>query len=53
MGSITDAPPTIYPLDLHYLNLQRELHRIFQTLALAAQTLNGLATYNMLVFTFS
>jgi len=30
------SPKTIHPLDLHYLNLQRELHRTFQTLALAA-----------------
>jgi hypothetical protein len=30
------SPRTIHPLDLHYLNLQRELHRTFQTLALAA-----------------
>ena len=28
-------PKTIHPLDLHYLNLQREMHRTFQTLALA------------------
>ena len=30
------SPKTLHPLDLHYLNLQRELHRTFQTLALAA-----------------
>jgi hypothetical protein len=30
------SPKTIHPLDLHYLNLRRELHRTFQTLALAA-----------------
>lgn len=30
------SPKTIHPLDRHYLNLQRELHRTFQTLALAA-----------------
>ena len=29
-------PKTIHPLDLHDLNLQRELHRTFQTLAIAA-----------------
>jgi hypothetical protein len=30
------SPTPIAPLDLHYLNLQREMHRTFQALALAA-----------------
>ncbi len=30
------SPKNIHPLDQHYLNLQLEMHRTFQTLGLAA-----------------